>query len=180
MDKATLAEILRKHRDWLYGEVGGERADLREADLRGADLSRANLREADLREADLRGADLNNTILAPALSPWAWAQTNHCPTRVVGGRVLVLVGRTRKPTVMGGDEYALAKLYRAPLFSRCPVTDCHPGLYLGGNPNNEEMLVACWLDEIHIAPTKTRVPRFYTLPDRNAWEMMTGEELEAK
>jgi hypothetical protein len=51
MDKAKLAEIIRKHGMWLRGEGGGERAVLRDADLSGADLRRANLSCADLRDA---------------------------------------------------------------------------------------------------------------------------------
>lgn len=36
MDKATLSEILKKHKEWLSGK-GGKPVDLRGADLRGAD-----------------------------------------------------------------------------------------------------------------------------------------------
>ena len=43
MDQSELKQILEKHRLWLNGEDGGERAD-----LSGADLSRANLSCADL------------------------------------------------------------------------------------------------------------------------------------
>ena len=60
--------ILEKHKRWLNGEYGGERANLRGADLRlsdlsgaylnGAYLNGANLRESDLSGADLSGADL--------------------------------------------------------------------------------------------------------------------------
>ena len=50
--------ILEKHKRWINGEDGGERADLSEAHLRRADLSGANLRRADLGGADLGGADL--------------------------------------------------------------------------------------------------------------------------
>ena len=58
MTQEELNMILDKHKKWLSGDKGGERADLyganlREADLREADLYGANLREADLREADL-------------------------------------------------------------------------------------------------------------------------------
>ena len=53
-----IKEILEKHKKWLLGEGGGERANLRNADLRNADLRDANLRDADLRNADLCGADL--------------------------------------------------------------------------------------------------------------------------
>ena len=63
MTRTELSEILERHRKWLAGEAGGQRADLREADLRGADLCGADLRYADLRGANLRGADLYNCCL---------------------------------------------------------------------------------------------------------------------
>lgn len=50
--------ILEKHKRWLNGEYGGERADLRGADLRGAYLSEADLSEADLGGANLRRANM--------------------------------------------------------------------------------------------------------------------------
>ena len=64
ISKDELTDILRKHEMWIYGEVGGIRADLCETDLRGANLYRANLSGADLswanlREANLSGADLS-------------------------------------------------------------------------------------------------------------------------
>ena len=81
-----LNEILAKHKKWLNGEEGGERADLSYADLRSADLRyadlryanmcyanlsyadlrSANLRYADLRYADLRSADLSSADLSSA------------------------------------------------------------------------------------------------------------------
>ena len=48
MEQAKLKEILEKHKKWLRGEEGGEKAKLSGADLRGADLSGANLSGADL------------------------------------------------------------------------------------------------------------------------------------
>ena len=54
----NIKEILDKHKKWLLGEDGSERANLRGADLRGANLCGANLRGANLCDADLRGADL--------------------------------------------------------------------------------------------------------------------------
>lgn len=38
MTRTELSEILERHRKWLAGEAGGQRADLSDADLRGADL----------------------------------------------------------------------------------------------------------------------------------------------
>ena len=72
METSKLKEILEKHKMWLNGEEGGERADLKETDLRRVDLNGANLRVADLREADLRGAnligaDLRGTYGIPAI-----------------------------------------------------------------------------------------------------------------
>lgn len=38
MTRTELSEILERHRKWLAGEAGGQRADLRGADLCEADL----------------------------------------------------------------------------------------------------------------------------------------------
>ena len=62
-----IKEILEKHKKWLLGEGGGERADLCDADLCSADLRRADLRGADLRDADLRDADLRDADLRRAV-----------------------------------------------------------------------------------------------------------------
>ena len=86
MTQTELSEILERHRKWLVGEGGGQRADLSEANLRyadlrgadlcganlsganlsGANLSGANLSGADLREADLRYANLSGANLSGA------------------------------------------------------------------------------------------------------------------
>ena len=50
MDDRQLREILAKHRDWVYGKKGGERAD-----LTGADLTRSDLYGADLKKTILEG-----------------------------------------------------------------------------------------------------------------------------
>lgn len=71
MEASKLRETLEKHKMWLNGEEGGERADLKETDLSRLDLNGANLRGAnligaDLRDADLRGANLICTDLSEA------------------------------------------------------------------------------------------------------------------
>ncbi len=71
MNKEELKNILKKHKDWINGIDGGEKADLRYANLRGADLESADLRyanlgRADLESADLRGADLGRANLRGA------------------------------------------------------------------------------------------------------------------
>ena len=58
MKNEEIREILKNHRNWLYGFPDGFRADLHGATLRGADLHEVILRNADLREADLREASL--------------------------------------------------------------------------------------------------------------------------
>ncbi len=69
MDTTQLKEILDKHKEWVLGGDGGQRADLQRADLqgaylRGADLQGADLRGAYLQGADLRGAYLRDTIMS--------------------------------------------------------------------------------------------------------------------
>src|SRR5574344_609436 len=71
--KDELDIILEKHRSYLMGVDGGERADLSyvdlsganlsHADLYGANLSGANLYCADLSHADLYGANLSDADL---------------------------------------------------------------------------------------------------------------------
>jgi uncharacterized protein YjbI with pentapeptide repeats len=59
----NLERMLKRHKLWLQGKRGGERADLRETNLRGAELQNADLENADLENADLRGADLRGANL---------------------------------------------------------------------------------------------------------------------
>ena len=66
MEASKLKEILEKHKMWLNGEEGGERANLRSADLIGADLIGADLRRANLWNADLKIADLSGANLSGA------------------------------------------------------------------------------------------------------------------
>ena len=66
MNPDELKEILAKHSKWVFGEDGGQRADLQRADLQWADLRGADLQGADLQRADLRGADLQGAYLQGA------------------------------------------------------------------------------------------------------------------
>ena len=54
MTQEELNTILDKHKKWLDGDAGGERAN-----LSGANLSRANLSEAYLSRANLSEANLD-------------------------------------------------------------------------------------------------------------------------
>ena len=63
-----ITEILRKHKLWLAGEEGGEKAD-----LRGVNLREADLREADLIGANLRGADLRGALRIVRIDCGTWS-----------------------------------------------------------------------------------------------------------
>ena len=83
MNREELNGIMKRHKAWLEGKFGGERAylpgevlcgadlqgkDLRHADLHGAklrdtDFRNSDLRDTDFRHADLRHADLRDTEL---------------------------------------------------------------------------------------------------------------------
>lgn len=69
MDAERLREVLEKHKKWLNGEDGGERADLREANLRWADLRGVDMRCTDIRWADIRWADIRGVNLDFACWP---------------------------------------------------------------------------------------------------------------
>jgi len=157
-------------------------ANLSEADLSGADLSRAdlygaNLYGADLSEANLSGANLSRTVLS-IQSVWDWAAKN-VEMRVIGKRTLCLGSRTQNSPKMGGPGYEVGKIYAARWFSACPVTACHPGLYVKGGPDEAEMLVAFWLDEAVVAGDKCRVPRFRTLKTKAEFNRLRDICLDA-
>ena len=71
-----LAEILKAHCKWLWGERDGERANLTDAVLTRANLRGANLTDAvltcavltraDLTDADMRGANLTDADMRGA------------------------------------------------------------------------------------------------------------------
>lgn len=66
MTQAELSKILEKHRKWLVGEAGGQRADLSWTDLRGAELSGVDLRRSVMIGADMRCAILTEAKLVGA------------------------------------------------------------------------------------------------------------------
>ena len=66
MTQKKLNLVLEKHKKWLTGAEGGEKADLQDADLRNADLQYANLQEANLQRANLGFANLREANLGYA------------------------------------------------------------------------------------------------------------------
>ena len=76
ISKDELTEILRKHEMWIYGEVGGIRANLSNTDLSRTNLHLANLAMADLSGAILSSANLSGATLYKAnlwLADLRWA-----------------------------------------------------------------------------------------------------------
>jgi len=66
MTGKELNKILEKHKKWLNGEKGGEKANLISENLGGANLIFADLRKADLSDADLSYANLSRANLSEA------------------------------------------------------------------------------------------------------------------
>lgn len=121
--------------DWVYlWEARLYRADLQGAELRGAQLGEADLREArlmmsNLQEIRLDGANLSDTVLDPKNEPnGGWGDWEDA------GEGYVFGYRTRYQRYQGGPPYEDGKTYRAPVFSTCPFTSCHPGLYVCSRP----------------------------------------------
>ena len=63
MEQEELNGVLKRHKAWLEGKFGGERADLHGEVLCGADLQGKDLRHADLHGAKLRDTDFRNSDL---------------------------------------------------------------------------------------------------------------------
>ena len=99
-------------------------ADLRGANLSGAYLRGADLSGADLRDADLRGADLSGTVLENKTASLR-KSLKECQ-QINGGLVLY---RTKTSQHVGNTTYEVGKTYTALVFSLCPTTACHPGIY---------------------------------------------------
>jgi hypothetical protein len=152
------ADLRRANLSWADLRGANLRgAYLSGADLSGADLRRANLSGADLSGANLSGAYLSGAILSGADLSWAnlsWADLSGAnlswadlrdtvldPARPASGAGVeferdpddpdyVFGYRTQRSTCVGASRYEVGQHYEAPLFSVCPDTECHPGLYL--------------------------------------------------
>ena len=66
MEQEELNGVLKRHKAWLEGKFGGERADLHGADLHHAILDDSDLQGAILRGAILEGSKLQGAILRGA------------------------------------------------------------------------------------------------------------------
>ena len=111
---------------------------------------------------------------------WTWAKTNALAIRAVDGRTLVLGRRSPISLHVGDADYAQHGVYRAPVFSACPVTACHPGLYMADwcDWQADYLPVVFWLDEA-ILVNKLRVPRFRRLCVADALDADLLQQFEA-
>jgi len=175
-------------RDAYLRDANLSGADLRGADLRGANLSGANLSGADLSGANLSGANLSGANLSGAdlqgADLWGANLTganlrdtvldpNRNPNRNVKGFKkdkdgYVIGYRTRKTSHI--DKYRNGQFYSADVFSTCPETECHCGLYLfptlqmAKEWSSESLIrVRTKPSEVHKAGTKWRCRWFQVL-----------------
>ena len=70
-EKMDITEALQRHKKWLDGAEGGERANLIGSDLTGADLIGADLTGAKLTLANLTMANMTGANLTGAYLNWA-------------------------------------------------------------------------------------------------------------
>ena len=88
MKQEELNGIMNRHKAWLEGKFGGERADLhgadlRQSDLRKSDLQSAILEDSELQGADLRGADMRGTDIDYASWPlWCGSLKAYVDDRI--------------------------------------------------------------------------------------------------
>ena len=165
LSEANLRRANLRRADLSWADLSGvdlSEANLRRANLRRADLSWANLSWANLSEANLSEANLSLTVLDPSLPPNKGRDSDVWET---DGEHLIGY-RTRNSPVIGGNTYKDGKEYVAPYFSVCPLTDCHPGLFVcrtieEAQEHGKEIIKVrfLWAD-LHTTPGKSRVRKF--------------------
>lgn len=142
--------------DFSYADLEGadfQFADLKCANFYHAKLAGANLSDALLGHADFCMADLDHTVLDPAniLPPIPEAEILAAGLELdtFEGEDIVIGYRTMFSQHVGRDKYRGGLYYRAPVFSCCQKTSCHPGIYMDSRENIETeypdvKLVRCW------------------------------------
>ena len=152
-----LAVILDKHKKWLRGEEGGERANLRSANLTSANLTYADLTYADLTSANLRSANLtsfrDDLVLAILNLP---DEIPFLRQAVVDGKIdgttytgtcCCLAGTMCHAKEMEFDDFKVANLM--PIDSMSPREIWFYNIRPGHTPENSEIckLTLGWIDE---------------------------------
>jgi hypothetical protein len=123
-----------------HSEADFSGADFSGADLCGAHLHRANYSNADFRGAilnhthlyytELTGANLTGTCLDPEAPVPELTDKEILDAGLEIRGDLVYGWRTKISQHADSTVYGIGREYRAPWFSVCRYTDCHPGLYL--------------------------------------------------
>ena len=127
LSKEELQEILEKHKKWLAGKDGGERADLRWADLSGADFRGTELREADFRGTDLREAELREADLRGA--DFRGAELREADFREADLRGADFRGADLRGADFRGADLREADLEGADIY--CPIACPESGSFIG-------------------------------------------------
>jgi hypothetical protein len=78
--------------------------------------------------------------------------------------------RTKCSPVICGSEYEVGETYEATVFSVCPLTDCHPGLYLAPTlklvgRTGPYIKVKALARDVHKTPEKWRCRKFEVLEE---------------
>jgi len=135
-----LNKILEKHKSYLAGVDGGEKADLSHADLYGANLYGANLIGADLSGANLIGANLRGANLRDA--NLRDADGSICVLSIPKGAIVFSINgskcRTNKAKVLEGGgvshydnefTYEKGKTYEIEDFDLAYNEECSTGIH---------------------------------------------------
>lgn len=99
-------------------------ADLTDANLTNAFLSRSDLDGSNLTRANLSGTCLDPTAPCPPISD---EEILSAGLRIDGEWIVGY--RTVYSIHYGENKYVPGMTYRAPVFSVCKHTACHPGIY---------------------------------------------------
>ena len=150
-----LNKILEKHKNYLMGVDGGERADLSYAGLSGANLSYANLSRADLHGANLSCANISKALLdekeqfrkgvileKPMMGYKKLADGSICVLSIPKGAIVFCINgskcRTNKAKVLEGGgvsccdnefTYEKGKTYEIKDFDLAYNEECSAGIH---------------------------------------------------
>jgi hypothetical protein len=159
---ACLENATIRHASFRGADLRG--ADLRGADLRGAYLNGANLEGAHLSSTSLEEANFDNANLAgTCLDPKA---KHEPPTKEDVSRSgmhyykgYIYAWRTLRPMHCRLAYEYTPGLHRAPVFSVCAETKCHPGIYFASKKWLYEMynIIGCTKSSVRIVPVKVKI-----------------------
>lgn len=151
------------------------RADIQDVDFSYSNCSNAEFRLSGLAGAKFKFANLQGTCLDPKAAIPAITDERliayDLELRVVDGLEYVYGWRTQTSASVGAAKYRTGRSYTAPVFSVCPFTPCHPGIYMAGLPQMRQEYslrkiwrCRCLRSDLHHAAGKFRCRRLEILP----------------